>query len=212
MSIKPGTTSLPRASIVWAAPAAMLGSTAAMRPLAMAMSRTASSRTDGSMTRPPRMTRSYFAVCAANRRGARANAAAAVATDRNCRRFNPSPLIPTEMLGAMNRCVNSRPRTTPHVHVRQVLGKRIGCVMRTQRSHDDRQRLGPDLREIDLPGRADREGQPFDRRRELRVDVTTIAARIDPIPPRIRQPHAVQSVEAEWCSAAIEAEALVTES
>ena len=90
--------------------------------------------------------------------------------------------------------------------------KRIGCVMRTPRSHDDWQRLGPDLREINLPGRADGEGQPFDRRRELRVDVATITARIDPLPPRIRQPHAVQPVEAERCSAAIEAEALVAES
>ena len=44
ISIKPGTTSLPRASMVSAASAAMLGSTAAMRPPEIATSRIASSR------------------------------------------------------------------------------------------------------------------------------------------------------------------------
>ncbi len=58
MSIKPGTTSLPRASSVAAASAESVGSTAAIRPAAMPTSRTASSRSDGSMTRPPLMMRS----------------------------------------------------------------------------------------------------------------------------------------------------------
>ncbi len=59
MSIKPGTTSLPRASMAWAAVSvAIVGSTAAMRPPAMATSRMALSLSDGSMTCPPLMIRS----------------------------------------------------------------------------------------------------------------------------------------------------------
>src|SRR5882672_11582483 len=59
MSIRPGATILPRASMVSAASPLMSASTAATLPATIATSRTASSPTDGSITRPPLMTRSY---------------------------------------------------------------------------------------------------------------------------------------------------------
>jgi len=64
MSISPGTTSLPRAPIVSAASPTIPASTAAIRPCTIATSRIASIRSEGSMTRPPLMIRSYVAACA----------------------------------------------------------------------------------------------------------------------------------------------------
>src|SRR5215472_8696210 len=58
ISISPGATILPRASIVWEASAAMSASTATILPPAIATSRIASSPAEGSMTRPPLMRRS----------------------------------------------------------------------------------------------------------------------------------------------------------
>jgi hypothetical protein len=58
ISIRPGATILPRASIVSVGSPAMLASTAAILPPAIATSRTASSPTEGSMTRPFLMIRS----------------------------------------------------------------------------------------------------------------------------------------------------------
>src|SRR5215470_14948673 len=62
MSIRPGATILPRASMVSAASPLMSASTAAILPAMIATSRTASSPTDGSITRPPLMMRSYAAA------------------------------------------------------------------------------------------------------------------------------------------------------
>ena len=94
MSISPGTTSLPRASIVSAGSPAMLASTAAMRPCAIATSRIASIRSEGSMTRPPLMIRSYVAVWA-KAFGARVTSAApAAAAWRNWRRFIMVNVLP----------------------------------------------------------------------------------------------------------------------
>ena len=125
-------------------------------------------------------------------------------------------------MGASNGRVNSLPRESSgwwtvnaavsDVHVRQMPRKRIGGVMRAQRSHDDRQRLGPDLAKVRLTRRGDGESQPLDRRRKLRDDVRSIATRIDPIPAGIWKPHGVQSVKAEGCSGAIKAQALIAES
>src|SRR5215510_15047290 len=85
MSIRPGVTILPLASIVSAASPAIFASTAAILPPAIATSRIASSPTEGSMTRPPLMSRSYVAASAP---GAGANiAVAAVDVARNWRRF-----------------------------------------------------------------------------------------------------------------------------
>src|SRR5262245_24300897 len=75
MSRRPGTTSLPRASIMSAASAEMLGAIAAMRPLAIATSRTASSLAAGSMTRPPLTIRSKRLDWAARETAADASAA-----------------------------------------------------------------------------------------------------------------------------------------
>ena len=64
MSINPGTTSFPRASIDCAEDGeseAMLRPTAAMRPALTATSNTPSRFRPGSMTRPPRIVRSYSA-------------------------------------------------------------------------------------------------------------------------------------------------------
>jgi hypothetical protein len=58
MSIRPGVTILPLASIVSAASPVIVASTAAILPPAIATSRTPSSMTDGSTTRPPLMMRS----------------------------------------------------------------------------------------------------------------------------------------------------------
>ena len=87
ISISPGTTSLPRASMVSAAPAGMLAAIAAIRPWAMATSRIASSLREGSMTRPPLTIRSYFTVAAASTSTPRTNVAAPVAVQTNWRRF-----------------------------------------------------------------------------------------------------------------------------
>src|SRR5215467_3528741 len=62
MSMRPGATILPRASMVSVASPLISASTAAILPATIAMSRTASSPTDGSITRPPLMTRSYVAA------------------------------------------------------------------------------------------------------------------------------------------------------
>jgi hypothetical protein len=58
VDVDPGATILPRASITAAVSPVMFGSTAAILPAAIATSRTASSATDGSMTRPPLTIRS----------------------------------------------------------------------------------------------------------------------------------------------------------
>jgi len=70
------TTDLPRASIMSAASAAMLASTAAMRPPAIATSRIALILSEGSITRPPLMIKSYVAASTFD---ARANIAALAA-------------------------------------------------------------------------------------------------------------------------------------
>src|SRR5712691_5685669 len=89
MSSRPGTTILPRASKVSAASAERLASTAAMRPPSIATSRIASTLSEGSITRPPLMIRSYVAG-AARTSVTRANAAApaAAAALTNWRRFS----------------------------------------------------------------------------------------------------------------------------
>ena len=79
MSINPGATILPRASIVSLASPMILGSMATMRPPAIATSRMPSSPTEGSTTRPPLMTKSYVA---ARTFGMRANIAAPAAVQR----------------------------------------------------------------------------------------------------------------------------------
>src|SRR5665213_1370963 len=84
MSIKPGTTNLPRASIVSTASARMAAAIDAIRPLAIATSRIASSLRAGSMTRPPLTIRSYFTAASA---GTRIHVAAPAAAQTNCRRF-----------------------------------------------------------------------------------------------------------------------------
>jgi hypothetical protein len=81
MSIKPGTTNLPRASVVSVALAGILAWTAAMRPSAIATSRIAFSLRDGSTTRPPLTIRSYFAAGAASELGIPTIAAVAVDTN-----------------------------------------------------------------------------------------------------------------------------------
>src|SRR6516165_1482200 len=83
MSIRPEVTILPRASIVAAVSPVMFGSTAAILPAAIATSRTPSSPTEGSMTRPPLMIRSKPAARAL---GTRAQTAAPAAADTNWRR------------------------------------------------------------------------------------------------------------------------------
>src|SRR3984957_16384686 len=78
VSIRPAVTTLPRASMVAAASAAMLASTATILSPEIATSRIASRPIEGSITRPPLMTRSYVA---ANALGIPArNAAPAVPT------------------------------------------------------------------------------------------------------------------------------------
>src|SRR5215204_72307 len=109
MSIRPGTTSLPAASIVAAASvAARLASTAAIRPPVMATSRTASSRRDGSITRPPLISRSNLA---ANSPRAPVSAAtpAAPARWRNPLRVSIRELSSD---GAPNVCAEQRHRFT----------------------------------------------------------------------------------------------------
>src|SRR5438067_13218814 len=72
-----------------AAPTAISPAIATMRPPEIATSRTASSRPEGSMTRPPLIIRSYLAGCAADALGPRTSVAApAAAADRNRRRLN----------------------------------------------------------------------------------------------------------------------------
>ncbi len=102
MSMRPGTTSLPPASNVSAAElAAMSGRIAAILPSLTATSATRSKRRDGSMTRPPLMTRSY---CAARRSGslARLESAAApvAATERNLRRVSTPRIIASRVAPA----------------------------------------------------------------------------------------------------------------
>src|SRR5688572_11243832 len=87
MSISPGTTSLPRASIVAVALPTMLVSTAAMRPRATATSRIPSMRREGSITRPPLMIRSYVAACANALGRSLTSVVPAAAAQRNWRRF-----------------------------------------------------------------------------------------------------------------------------
>src|SRR5256712_2056487 len=88
MSIKPGTTSLPRASMTSDASPAVLVSIAAIGPPAIATSRMASSLREGSMTRPLLMIKSYFAGAGVNAFGLRISAAAPAAAPRNCRLFS----------------------------------------------------------------------------------------------------------------------------
>src|SRR5262245_12089887 len=87
MSISPGTTSLPRASMISADSPVTLALMATMRPLEIATSRTASRRDDASMTRPPLMIRSYLSRVVENADGAQANNAAHEAWYTNWRRF-----------------------------------------------------------------------------------------------------------------------------
>src|ERR1700733_6050035 len=99
MSIKPGTTNLPCASIVSVALADMLAPTATIRPSAIATSRIAFSLREGSMTRPPLTIRSHFTGVAANRPGIAANVAVAAKTNwrrvfmasRVYQNFRPEP-------------------------------------------------------------------------------------------------------------------------
>ncbi len=88
MSSRPGTTILPRASTVSAASAAMFASTAAIRPPAIATSRIASTLSEGSITRPPLMIRSYLGVCARTLVTRAKAAAPAAAAQTNWRRFS----------------------------------------------------------------------------------------------------------------------------
>src|SRR4051812_48833540 len=92
MSISPGTTSFPAASIVSAAvDAAMFGCTAAILPPAMATSAVLSKGRDGTITRPPLISRSY---CAPRNSGSFARVAAlAAATERNVRRVTMRRII-----------------------------------------------------------------------------------------------------------------------
>src|ERR1051326_4967744 len=85
MSISPGATILPRASIVSPASPSMAGPIAAMRPPLTARSPTRSRPTDGSMMRPLRMSKSYG--FAANTVGIRASIAAPAIAAANRRRL-----------------------------------------------------------------------------------------------------------------------------
>src|SRR2546423_10800849 len=93
MSISPGTTSFPRASITSAVPAAISVLTAMIRPPPTATSRTASSPRDGSMTRPPLMTRSY-AVAASKLRPQADKAAPRQKSRRVMRELLPRLVVP----------------------------------------------------------------------------------------------------------------------
>src|SRR5262249_37864330 len=86
MSIRPGATILPRASMVSVALAVMLGATAAILPALMATSRTPSMPTEGTMTPPPLLTNSK--LIGANAYGAWPSIAALAVAPRNWRRFN----------------------------------------------------------------------------------------------------------------------------
>jgi len=88
MSMSPGTTSLPRASSTLAACAVSDGSTAAIRPPAIPTSRTPSRRSDGSITRPPLISRSKRPGCASARATVKAKAAPAAALVTKSRRVS----------------------------------------------------------------------------------------------------------------------------
>src|SRR5262249_29724438 len=81
MSMRPGATILLRASIVSLASPAILASIVAIFPPAIATSRMASIPTEGSMTRPPLIIRSYVAANAFGARPNNTELAAAVHTN-----------------------------------------------------------------------------------------------------------------------------------
>jgi hypothetical protein len=84
--------------------------------------------------------------------------------------------------------------------------------MRAESVHDDWKRVGPDFRQVGLAWCARREGQLLDWWGELRGDVGAIASWIDPVPSDGGQPDGIQSVQTIRRAAAIDAEALITES
>src|SRR5262245_2609226 len=145
MSMRPGATILLRASIVSVASPAILASIAAIFPPAIATSRMASIPTEGSMTRPPLIIRSYVA---ANASGARPNnTALAAAAHTNWRRFimvvppvrenkvccpetrstligGPSGALPPSYLRRDRRAFCQCPQLRPHDAAVDAAGKR----------------------------------------------------------------------------------------
>src|SRR2546425_13031414 len=79
--------------MVWDAPPEMWAPPATIRPRAIAMSRIASSLTEGSITRPPLRIKSYFAGTAVNAFVFRISTAAPAAAVKNCRLFSISNLL-----------------------------------------------------------------------------------------------------------------------